>query len=239
MNKKSPRNLERVGLCYLIILLSLMAATCIVTAEVNYEFAYQDPAGDVLELNETGSELGTVATQQHLDIKWLRGENDTHGNVILRLEFKSKENIEVSNITKYVFRIFTSEDNSTGYNITYQNGSAIISNFNNTFEENMTSNISIIPGNGEVLTVKVLKSKYLGDIEYFNVHAFTWKEMGNRTYHDYVSELTGHPGQTDIVDGNDSAEEEGILDTLCANWLLILILVFIIIVIITVIVLKR
>ena len=218
MSTQSRRNPGYKSLYFLVPLLLLLALTTSTLAEVDYVLDYGDPAGDVLKFNETWSNLGEVETQDQIDIKWLRSSNDTLGNVVLRLEFKSKQLIEVSNETKYVFRIFTKGDNSTGYNITYINGSTTISNFNNTFKEDMTANTSIVDENGEVLVVKVLKSRYLTNITYYNIDAFTWKEQGNKTYVDYVSEIPGHPADTGSVidqDDGDPKEEEGLLDSLC------------------------
>jgi hypothetical protein len=211
----------------------------IVSADLVYELDYQDPAEDVLEFNETWSKQEDVKTQPQIDLKWLRSSNDTSDNVTIRMEFKNDQVIEISNDTKYVIRIFTSSDNSTGYNITYINGSSTILSFDNVTREDMTSNTSIIDDKkGEVLEVKVSKNRYLNNITYYNIDAFTWKETSNRTYIDYISEIPGHPADTGtVVDQEDeeSQKEEGILDTLCSmTWLLILIILIIIIVIIAV-----
>lgn len=195
-----------------------------------------------MEFNETWSNLGEVDSLPQIDIKWLRSSNDTSGNVVLRLEFRKHQIIEQSNETKYVFRIFTKEDNSTGYNITYINGSANITDFNYTLEEDMTSNISIINDQGEILTVKVSKSRYLSNITHFNIDAFTWKEQGNSTYIDYVSEIPGHPGQTGTVvdqDGNDSKDDSGILGFLCSIPIILFLIIIVVIIVIIVIILRR
>jgi hypothetical protein len=204
MNLKSKRKLGIVGLGLISLLLLLLVSSSLVLADVDYEIDYPvdyeidypDPAGDVLKFNESWSQVGTVETQPQIDIKWLRSANDTLGNVVLRMEFKNNLVIEKSNETRYVFRIFTSQDNSTGYNVTYQNETTIIINFNHTMEEDITSNTSVIDDNGEILLVEISKNKYLDNNSYFNLDAFTWKEQGNMTYIDYNSEIPGHPGET-------------------------------------------
>lgn len=228
----------KIFLGILLILQIMMISTFVVTAEVNYEMTYQDPAGDVLEFNETWSNKGTVDSQSQMDIKWLRSLPDTTGNVTLRLEFRNNQLIEESNETKYVFRIFTNQDNSTGYNITYRNGATSISNFNNTFQEDMSSNTSKINDKGEVLVVKVSKDKYLLNISHYNVDAFTWKEQGNTTYIDYVSEIPGHPADTGSVvdqDDGDSKEDIGFLESLCQLPMIFILLILIVIIIVIVI----
>jgi hypothetical protein len=242
----SPHSMKNPGYLSLILLASFLCMLAIigcVVGEVNYDLPpYQDPAGDVLEFNETWSQVGQVDNQSQIDIKWLRSSNDSLNNVVLRMEFKSKQVIEISNETRYVYRIFTKADNSTGYNITHINGSTTISNLNNTLEEDMTANTSIIDEQGEILVVKVSKSRYLNNITYFNIDAYTWKEQGNYTYIDYVSEIPGHPGATGTVveDGNGEDEEDkGFLGFLCALPLILWILVIIIIVVIIAILLKR
>jgi hypothetical protein len=211
-------------------------------AEANYEIDFQDPAGDVLEFNETWHEKETVDSQPQIDIKWLRSANDTLGNVVLRMEFRNHQTIEIANETIYAFRIFTSSDNSTGYNITYQNGSAVISNFNHTLEENITSNISIVYDKGEVLLVHISKNRYLSNITHFNIDAYTWKEQQNSTYIDYVSEIPGHPGATGTVleeDGGDSEDDSDILGLLCTIQFILIAVVILVIIIIIVIIAKR
>ncbi|MEE9150300.1 MAG: hypothetical protein V3U20_00510 [Thermoplasmata archaeon] len=240
MTNRSLKGSGHLSVIFLAFFLCMLAIIGCVVGEVDYDLPpYQDPAGDVLEFNETWSNLGKVETQPQIDIKWLESSNDTLGNVVLRLEFKNNQVIEISNETKYVFRIFTKEDNSTGYNVTYLNGSATISNFNNTIEEDMTANISIINYKGEVLDVKVSKNRYLSNITYFNIDAHTWKEHGNHTYIDYVSEIPGHPGETGTVvdqDNGDSKEDKGLLGFLCSiPWILLIVIIIIIIVIIIII----
>jgi hypothetical protein len=234
-------NLRVVAFCFFSLFLFLLIPSISIYADIDYEMDYQDPAGDVIQFNESWSQVGTVETQPQIDIKWLRSENDTQGNVVLRMEFKNNQIIEKNNETRYVFRIFTCQDNSTGYNVTYQNETAIITNLNNTLEEDITSNVSIIDDNGEVLLVEISKNKYLDNISYYNIDAFTWKEQGNRTYIDYVSEIPGHPGETgDVVDQeeDESNEEKGFFDDLCGIPLILVIVVIIIIVIIILVFLK-
>jgi hypothetical protein len=241
MSLKSKRNLGSTCLGFLSLLLLLLVNSDMVLADIDYEMDYQDPAGDVLQFNESWSQVGTVETQPQIDIKWLRSSNDTLGNVVLRMEFKNNQIIEESNETRYVFRIFTSLDNTTGYNVTYQNETAIITNFNHTLEEDIIGNASIIDDNGEALFVEISKNKYLANISYYNIDAFTWKEQGNMTYIDYVSEIPGHPGETgDVVDEEDgeSDEDKGLFDDLCGIPLILIIVLIIIVVIIILVYLK-
>ena len=242
MRMDGLKRAEHTSLWFLIFLVFIVAIIGNVYAEVNYEFDYQDPAGDVLDFNETWHNIGTVDSEPRIDLKWLRSSSDIQGNVELRMEFKNNQIIEQSNDTKYVFRIFTSQDNSTGYNITYINGSATISNFNNTLNEDMTANMTIFDDQGEVLVVIISKARYLDNITYFNVDAFTWKEKENHTFIDYVSEVPGHPGETGtVVDGEngDTEEDEGLLGLLCSLPGMLCIAALIIIIVVVVILLKR
>jgi hypothetical protein len=241
MRPKSKRKIWFVGIGIFSLFLFLLISSSFVLADVDYEMDYQDPAGDVLKFNESWSQVGTVETQPQIDIKWLRSSNDTQGNVVLRLEFKNNQVIEKSNETRYVFRVFTSQDNSTGYNVTYKNETTIITDFNNTLKEEITNSTSIIDDNGEVLLVEISKNKYLDNISYYNIDAFTWKEQSNMTYIDYVSEIPGHPGETGTVvdQGNGESDvEKGLFDDLCSIPLILIIVVIIIIVIIILVYLK-
>lgn len=242
MKMDGIKRVEHTNLLVLIFLVFIFVIIGNVYAEVNYEFDYQDPAGDVLDFNETWHNQGTVDGEPQIDLKWLRSSSDAQGNVELRMEFRNNQIIAQSNDTKYVFRIFTSQDNSTGYNITYINGFATISDFNNTIDEDMTTNISIVDDKGEVLTVKVSKGRYLENITYFNVDAYTWKEQGNHTFIDYISEVPGHPGETGtVVDGEngDTEEDEGLLGLLCSLTGMLCLAALIIIIVVVVILLKR
>jgi hypothetical protein len=230
------RNIGSVCIIMFLVSQLFLITAFSVIADVDYELTYQDPAGDVLRFNETWSDKGTVDSQAKIDIKWLRSADEVTGNVSLRMEFKNNQVIEESNETKYVFRIFTSQDNSTGYNITYKNGTSFISDFNETLMEDMSSNTSIIDDNGEVLIVKVSKNRYLPNITHYNVDGFTWKESGNETFIDYVSEIPGHPADTGTVvdqEDDDPKEEEGLLDMLCGlPYLLTLVILIVVIIII-------
>jgi hypothetical protein len=242
MKMDGIKRVEHVNLWFLIFLVFIIAIIGNVYAEVNYEFDHQDPAGDVLDFNETWHNVGTVDSEPQIDLKWLRSSNDTLGNVELRMEFKNNQIIEQSDDTKYVFRIFTSQDNSTGYNITYINSSATISNLNNTIEEDMTANMTIIDDKGEVLVVTISKARYLDNITFFNADAYTWKEGGNHTFIDYISEVPGHPGETGtVVDGEngDTDEDEGLLGLLCSLTGMLCLAVLIIIIVVVVILIKR
>ncbi len=242
MSAASIKNFKLVSLFFLATILGMLVIAGCVTADVNYEYTHQDPAGDVLEFNETWSNLGPVDNQTQIDIKWLRSANDTMGNVVLRLEFKNNQVIDESNDTRYVFRIFTSEDNSTGYNVTYINGSTTISNLNKTLEEDITTNTSIINEHGEVLLVEISKNRYLSNTTHFNADAYTWTDKGNRTYIDYVSEIPGHPGETGTVvdqDNGNSKEDQGLLGLLCSLPIILFAVVIIIIIIVIVILVKR
>ena len=225
-----------VGLLFIVLISGFTSM-----ADAEYELTYQDPAGDVLEINETWHSLGSVDTYPQIDLKWLKSYNDTQDNVVLRMEVRNNQIIEKSNNTRYVFRIFTKEDNSTGYNVTYLNETTTITSFNNTIEEDLTSETSVINDKGEVLLVKISKNDYLNNISYFNIDGFTWKEEGNNTFIDYVSVVPGHPGETaDIVDNedDDTNNDNGIFGMLCSNFILILI-IFAVIIIITIVILKR
>lgn len=231
---------------YILIIACLFCITLILgftsAADVEYELTYQDPAGDVLDYNETWHlQEDDDDPYPQIDLKWLKSYNDTYGNVILRLEVRNNQIIEKSNNTRYVFRIFTKEDNSTGYNVTYMNETTTITSFNNSIEEDLTAETSIINENGEILLVKISKNDYLNDTPYFNIDAFTWKEEGNHTFIDYISEIPGHPGETaDIVDNGDSdTDDEGILGMLCSQLFIVLIILAIIVIIIIIVLLKR
>jgi hypothetical protein len=224
----------RLFITLFIMIQLILIPTFSVSAQVDYDLTYQDPAGDVLRFNETWTEKGTVDSQSKIDIKWLRSEYET-ANVSLRMEFKNNQVIEESNGTKYVFRVFTSHDNSTGYNITYRNGTSFISDFNETFQEDMTVNTTIVNDNGEVIIIKVSKGRYLANITHYNIDGFTWKESGNETFIDYVSEIPGHPADTGTVvdqEEDDPKEEDGILDMICGIPYLLTLVILIIIVII-------
>lgn len=134
-----------------------------------------------------------------------------------------------------LFKICLDFEDPSGFNITYRNGTSYISDFNETFLEDMSSNTSIVDDNGEVLIVKVSKNRYLMNISYYNIDAFTWKESGNETFIDYVSEVPGHPEYTgDVVEEEEAIKEnESLIDTLCGlPYLLILVILIVVIIII-------
>ncbi|UCE36496.1 MAG: hypothetical protein JSW00_13385 [Thermoplasmata archaeon] len=244
MSAKSKRKLNNIGPGFMVSLLTIFMMLNCVVGEVNFDLPpYQDPAGDVIEFNETWSNVGFAEGQDQLDIKWLESKNDTLGNVVLTMDLKGKNKIEISNQTKYVFRISTSQDNSTGYNITFINGTTKITNLNGTIEDDITINTSTTD-DGEVLKVEISKIKYLSNITYYYIDAYTWKEEWNRTFIDYVYEIPGHPGEISPVidgedgDGGDGGGDKGD-DGACLLPLILIAVIIIIVVIILLIYLKN
>lgn len=176
---------------------------------VNYTFEHQDPAGDVQKYNATLN--GTASDDfEGLDIKHLTSSK-AGDDLIINLDLKAKEKFRLEDGTKYVFRILTSPDNSTGYNITFRNGTATMNSF--TLEGNgtsvdMTAQVSFVEDKGdEAMEVRVSIPTYLGDITHYGLDAYSMKVTNNATYLDYISELPGHPEYV-----NPEVEEEEGLD---------------------------
>ncbi len=171
---------------------------CAIAQTSIFIFEHQDPAGDVLKFNAT--ENGTPAGDpffEPLDIKWLYSEEDGNGNIIITTDLKAKNKFFNRDDTKYVYRILTSEDNSTGYNITYQNQTALMNAFSdagNGTTIDITANVSFIQDKGdEMMVITIAISKYLQDISHYGLDAYSIMQTSNATYLDYISELPGHP----------------------------------------------
>jgi hypothetical protein len=232
------------------VITSIIAIICLNTsisqtrAALNFTYDHQDPAGDVLIFNSTLN--GTPIADPNLDgldYKWFYSEKDAVGNLVMKIDLKSKNKFINEDETKYVFRILTSQDNSTGYNITYQNRTAILNSFspsgNGTFMD-IYDNVSFNRDKGdELMEVTVSISKYLSNISYFNLDAYSMKTTDNATYLDYISELPGHPEyvnpevkesenlEQDIADDGEDSEETGPPFVL---WLIIPIIVIVLVV---------
>jgi hypothetical protein len=164
-----------------------------------FSFEYQDPAGDVLLYNITSN--GTTTEKSGLDMKWIRSWEDEHCNVIITVDLKSKDKFIDDNSTKYVVRVLTSPDNSTGFNITYRNHTAELVFFNMTGELNryeFSSNVSVDEErDDEIMKMEVNITRYLPNVSYFNIDAYTMMVTSNSTYLDYISQLPGHPEYVD------------------------------------------
>jgi hypothetical protein len=132
-----------------------------------------------------------------LDIKWINSKEDGKGNVVLSMDLKSKNKFINHENTKYVFRILTSSDNSTGYNITYSNGTAKMNSFTdsgNGSVVDLTDKVSFSIDRGdEKMDIHISKALYLPDITYYNLDAYSMQIFKNSTLLDYISELPGHP----------------------------------------------
>jgi hypothetical protein len=217
---------------YFLVVTSVIVIICLNNvvsqqrAPINFIFDHQDPAGDVLIFNATlnGTPIADPELEG-LDFKWVYSEKDTIGNVILKMDLKSKNKFINEDETKYVFRILTTQDNSTGYNITYQNRTTILNSFTssgNGTSVDISENVSFMRDKGdELMAVTVSISKYLTNISYFNLDAYSMKTTRNATYLDYISELPGHPEYVNpevqegenlepdmIDDGKDTEESE-------------------------------
>ena len=182
-------------------------------AVVNFTFEHQDPAGDVLKFNATINGTPTDdPLYEALDIKWIYSNKDTLGNILLEMDLKSKNKFINEDETKYVFRILTTSDNSTGYNITYKNETAILMPFTpagNGTPVDILGNVSFSQDKGdEMMQITISISQYLRNISYYGIDAYSLKIIKNATYLDYISELPGHPEYV-----NPEVEEGENIDT--------------------------
>lgn len=186
-----------VLISFIIVIFNLSCAQ--VPDAQKFIFDHQDAAGDVLKYNATinGEPVVDEPEMDSLDFKWVHSETDTLGNVVLTMDLKAKNKFLNEDETKYVFRLLTSPDNTTGYNITYQNHSAILTPFTNKGNGttvNIFHNVTFDRDKGdEMMVITVSIERYLSNITHFNVDAYSMKIMNNATYLDYISELPGHP----------------------------------------------
>jgi hypothetical protein len=178
---------------------------------LTFNYDHQDPAGDVLIYNATSNGTPVAGEEEFdpLDIKWI--------NVVMDLKGKNKF-INEDN-TKYVYRIFNSPDNTTGFNITYTNGLAIINYFSpegNGTTSDFTDQITFTFEKGdEKMEAEISKLEYLNNITYFGVDAYSMKVTSNATYIDYISELPGHPEYVnpEVEEGenlDDGSNDDGV-----------------------------
>ena len=242
-----------------IVIISILSLFCLFFS-VNsqgesqdlFTLEYQDPAGDILFFNETNN--GTTTEMMGLDIKWIESSVDGEGNVVISIDLKARERFIIDNSTKYVLRIFTTPDNSTGFNITYRNETVELVTFNTTGEgekidlsENLTFNNQ---RDDEILEVEVQISRFLENVSYFNIDAYSMMITDNATYLDYTGQMPGHPEYVDPVveesEGLDPGDDKAGSDDNSNYWPLIILsavlfIVFVIGVIIAlmVIMLKR
>ena len=175
-----------------------------------------------------------------LDIKWVYSNEDNLGNVVLTMDLKAKNKFVNEDESKYVFRIFTVSDNTTGYNITYKNDSTFLmpfSSIGNGTSIDINGNVSFIQDKGdEMMQITVSISKYLKNISHFSFDAYSMKVQNNATFLDYISELPGHPEyvnpeleESENLDTNEADDSKGTDDEGDSNFLWIAIIVIIII----------
>jgi hypothetical protein len=215
---------------------------------VDFTFEHQDPAGDVLKFNATINGTPTDDPSfEALDIKWIYSNKDSSGNILFEIDLKSKNKFINEDETKYVLRILTTSDNSTGYNITYKNETAVLVPFTsagNGTPVDIIGNVSFSRDKGdEIMQITISISKYLSDISYFGVDAYSLKIIENATYLDYISELPGHPeyvnpevGEGENIDTGGSGDD-GKTDESGAPFILWIAILIIIIVVILLVVL--
>ncbi len=212
-------------------------------------FDHSDPAGDVHKYNATLN--GTIVDDPEfivLDIKWVHCEKDGSGNIVLTMDLKSKLKFLHEDETKYVFRILTSLDNSTGYNITYKNNTALMVPFSpkgNGTPINIISHVSFNHDKGdEMMVITISITQYLSNITHFGVDAYSMKVLDNATYLDYISELPGHPEYVNPAveegenidgggsEGTSSSEEEAVPAIIWIGILIVIIVLVLIIILV-------
>lgn len=242
-----------------IVIISILSLICLFfpansQGEVQdlFTLEYQDPAGDILFFNETNN--GTTTEMMGLDIKWIRSSVDGEGNVVISIDLKARERFIIDNSTKYVLRVFTAPDNSTGFNITYRNETVELVTFNTTGEgekidlsANMTFNNE---RDDEILEIEVQISRFLENVSYFNIDAYSMMITDNATYLDYTGQMPGHPEYVDPVveesegldpgdDKNGSDDDPNYVPLIIFSVVLFIIVVIGIIIALMVIMLKR
>ena len=196
--------------CILLVLANFCVAQNI--SEVNYTFDHQDPAGDVLKYNDTLS--GDTVSEPEcdpLDIKWINSEADDQGNLVLTMDLKSKNKFIENEETKYVFRIITNPENTTGYNITYKNHVATLVPFtsqgNGTAVDISASVVFVRDKGDEIMVITIPIAEYFENITSFWLDAYSMMITNNATYLDYISELPGHPEYVSpVVEDNEGLE---------------------------------
>lgn len=247
MHKRSPIH-ALISLVSILLTAPILMGTA-AGAEVDLTFDHQDPSGDVMKYNATldGVNAEDEPGVDSLDIKWVYTELDGRGNLVLTMDLKAKSKFLNENSAKYVFRLITTADDRTGYNITYSNGSCELAPFSavgNGTSVDIMDKVSFEKDKGnEMLNIEVPVVEYLHNISYFNVDAYSMRVLDNATYLDYISELPGHPEYVDagveeeeeLGDGGGSgaaveAEEgDGISNSALVPVIIVLVLVFVLI----------
>ncbi len=209
---------KRAGSIVIISLLSLICLFFSANSQGESQdpltLEYQDPAGDIQFFNETNN--GTATEMMGLDIKWIRSSVDGEGNVVISIDLKSREHFIIDNSTKYVLRIFTTPDNSTGFNVTYRNGTVELVTFNTTGEgEKIDLSANLTFNNerdDEILEIEVQIYRFLENVSYFNIDAYSMMITDNATYLDYTGQMPGHPEYVDPAveesEGLDSGDDK-------------------------------
>ena len=179
----------------IILLLFTLGGPVSAQGDIVYTFEHTDPAGDVLKYNATLN--GTASEDfEGMDIKHLNSER-SGDDLIMEMNLKAKEKFRKEDETKYVFRILTSPDNSTGYNITYRNGSTTINSFEagvNGTSVDISDNVTFVRDKGdEAMQITLVIPTYLDNITHYGLDAYSLMITHNATYLDYISELPGHP----------------------------------------------
>lgn len=189
------------------------------TTEINYTFEHQDPAGDVLKYNatENGTVVGGEPEIDALDLKWINSEEDGEGNIILTMDLKSKNKFINDDDTKYIFRIITDHENTTGFNITYEDQTTILIPFSiqgNGTTEDITTSVTFQRDKGdELMQITLSIAAYFQNITNFWLDAYSLRTTDNATYLDYISELPGHPEYVSPVVENEEGLDNNQDDT--------------------------
>ena len=206
---------KRAGSIMIISILSLICMFFSANSEGESQdlltLEYQDPAGDILFFNETNN--GTTTEMMGLDIKWIRSSVDGEGNVVISIDLKARERFIIDNSTKYVLRVFTTPDNSTGFNITYMNETVELVTFNTTGggeKIDLSANLTFNNGkDDEILEIEVQISRFLENVSYFNIDAYSMMITDNATYLDYTGQMPGHPEYVDPVVEESEGLDQG------------------------------
>jgi hypothetical protein len=107
--------------------------------------------------------------------------------------------------------------------------------------ENITDLGGIVKDKNEyLLVINFPKNKYLpeSELEHFSVDAFTWMELGNKTFIDYIHDLPGHPGSIapdiaedpTLTDGDkDKSDDSGVSSGVALAAVILIIIVIVVI----------
>jgi len=179
-----PKKLCALFLIWMFIALLMPQAS----GALSYDRAFIDHVGDVNKYSSVNSLVGlNVQGKEYLDIASVESF-EAGENITIVLTLVANAEIRQDSLIMYNIIIYTSQDNSTGYNVAYSFGFCVVIDFENKINVDLSNAVNLSSNNNSI-SVDLPKTTFFSNATCFGLDAYAMEDDGAFFYLDHVNEL--------------------------------------------------